>query len=308
MDLWNRCRNGYDQVGYLLLKATFDAISRIPERHAESIACAISRLWFALDKTNRNITLDNLYIAFGDEKSDAEIRKIAKQAFYNTCNMLFESARSLQWDTAEIMKYMRIEGQAHLHAAHEKGKGVLLLTGHVGNWELAVFIADLVPYEITGVYKKVKVPAAERFVLESRTRRGGRMYAVKAAIEGILTELSQGNFITLLVDHNAKRRHVFVDFFGKTAATEKGLAQLALTTGAPVVPYFIIRKKRHFVVEVLPEVPLIHTGDMEADITANTAEYMKIIENIIRKYPDQWLWMHRRWKTRPKVHADTEMG
>jgi KDO2-lipid IV(A) lauroyltransferase len=300
MDLQTTCNNIFVFANYLILKFIFRVLSWVPASTAEKVSHVIARLWFNLDSFHREIALYNLGIAFGHEKSNQEIEQIAKKSFFNTVNMVFESARAFQWNTRDIKKNMRVEGLQYLNAAQNKGKGTLLLTGHVGNWEHSLFIADLTPYEITGVYKKQKIEAVEKFVFEKRISRGGRMYPLKKAIEGILTELDQGNLIGLLIDHNAKTRGVFVDFFGKVASTEKGLAQLALTTRAPVVPYFVIKRDGGYVVEVLPEVPLIDTGNMEADILANTLQYNKIIESVIRRYPDQWLWVHRRWKTRPK--------
>lgn len=299
MNLKEKIKSIYVFTNYLILKSIFRMLSWVPIVMAEKTASVISRVWFKLDKFHRDIAISNLETAFGNEKSVQEIEKLAEKSFYNIANMVFESARSFQWDTYEIKKNMRIEGIQHLNSAQRKGKGTLLLTGHVGNWEMSLFIADLTPYEITGVYKKQKIDAVERFVLEKRISRGGRMYALREAVAGILKELGEGNMMGLLIDHNAKRRGVFVDFFGKKASTDKGLAQLALSTGAPVVPYFVVRRDNEFVVEVFPEVPLIDTGDHEADILANTLQYNKVIETIIRKYPDQWLWVHRRYQTRP---------
>lgn len=299
MDFKERCNAVFVLTNYWLLKFIFRAISWVPVSTSEKLALHISNIWYRLDKFHRDIALSNLETAFGNEKSRLEIERLAQQSFYNITNMVFVSSRSFQWNTREIRKNIRIEGVNHLEAAQKKGKGVLLLTGHVGNWEMSLFITDLTPYFITGVYKKVKIPAAERFVLEKRESRGGRMYEIKDAIQGILYELGQGNLMGLLMDQNAKRGGIFVDFFGRQASSNKGLAQLALSTGAPVVPYFVVRRKEGYVVEVLPEVSLIDTGDFDADTLANTAHYNKIIENFIRRYPDQWLWIHRRWKTRP---------
>lgn len=300
MNFKERCTSVFVTTNYWIVKIIFRALSWVPVSTSEKLAFGISKIWYKLDKFHRNIAISNLETAFGDEKSRLEIEALAKQAFYNIANMAFVSSRSFQWNTAEIRKNIRIEGVKHIDSAQKKGKGVLLLTGHVGNWEMSLFITDLTPYCITGVYKKLKIPAVERYVLEKRQSRGGRMYALKEAVSGILYELDQGNLMGLLMDQNARGKGVFVDFFGKKASSNKGLAQLALSTGAPVVPYFVVKKDGGYVVEVLPEVKLINTGDFEADTLSNTAQYNKIIEDFIRRYPDQWLWVHRRWKTRPK--------
>lgn len=299
MNFKEKIKHTYVFINYLLVKSIFRMLSWVPMCMAKKIAGGVSRIWYKLDKFHRDIAVSNLTIAFGNEKSAREIDALAQKSFYNMILMLFESARSFQWSAYEIKKHMRIEGLQHLNSAQRKGKGTLLLTGHVGNWEMSLFIAVLTQYEITGVYKKQKIDAVERFVFEKRTSWGGRMYPLREAVAGILKELGEGNMMGLLIDHNAKRRGVFVDFFGKKASTDKGLAQLALSTRTPVVPYFVIRGEGEYVVKVFPEVPLIDTGDMEADIHANTLQYNKIIESIIRQYPDQWLWVHRRWRTRP---------
>ncbi len=307
MNLKEKCQSVYIATNYWLLKGFFRALSWIPASVAEQMAYTISKVWFKLDKFHRDIAISNLEIAFGNEKSRLEIEAIAKKTFFNVANMIFESSRAFQWDTATIRKNLKVEGLKHIDAAHRKGKGVLLLTGHVGNWEMSLFMTDLTPYFVTGVYKKQKMAAVERYVLEKRQSRGGRMYPLKEAVAGILYELDQGNLMGLLMDQNAKKRGVFVDFFGKKASSNKGLAQLALSTGSPVVPYFVVKRNGGYVIEFLPEVPLINTGDVDADILANTFEYNKIIEDFIRKYPDQWLWVHRRWKTRPKSEKNNKI-
>ncbi len=300
MNLKERCESIYIATNYWILKGLFRALSWIPALVTEKLAAGIAMLWFKLDKFHREIAISNLKIAFSNEKSSLEIEALAKKSFFNVANMIFESSRAFHWDTATIKKNLKIEGVEHLDSAQKKGKGVLLFSGHVGNWEMSLFITDITPYVITGVYKKLKMAAVERYILKKRQSRGGRMYPVKDAVGGILYELDQGNLMGLLIDQNAKKLGVFVDFFGKKASSNKGLAQLALSTGSPVVPYFIVKRNGGYVVEVLPEVPLINTGDVEADILANTSQYNKIIENFIRRYPEQWLWIHRRWRTRPE--------
>lgn len=267
---------------------------------ADRIAKLLGLLWYYLDKRHRNLANENLSHAFSEELSDLEIKAILKKVFINLAKMLFEITRGYRWKPEELSKHFIVNGLDNLRTAHEKGKGVLLLTGHLGNWEMSVHLNTLSGIDGSGVYRTLDSPALNRYVLEKRQITGGKLYPLKDAVMGIFHEMSMGNFIGFLCDQNSKRgQGVFVDFFGRKACANKGLAQFAMSTSAPVVPFFIVREGGKFLLDIGPEIPLVDTGKKENDLIANTQNYNTIIENMIRKFPDQWLWVHNRWKNQP---------
>lgn len=295
---WLKDAGYYFVLGSIYLM--FRCFSFLPYFITKNLAVVIGAMWFLLDKRHRNMALTNLQASFGTEKSQKKLKKIAFTVFANTVHMVFEMAKAYRWPQEKVRKMITVRGLYHLKIAHQKGKGILLLTGHTGNWEMSVHLKTLTGIDGSGVYRKLDFPPLEQFILEKRKSTGCRMYALKESVFGIFYELNQGNFVGLLVDQNAKRSQgVFVDFFGRPACANKGLAQLALNTGAPVIPYFFRRENKAFILEFGPEVKTVVTGDKVSDIIANTQNYNRIIENFIRKYPDQWLWIHNRWKNQP---------
>lgn len=293
-------KKGFDEVLYFFLKTVFFLFSILPVWFSDKIAAILGRVWYLLDKRHRELALHNLKQAFSDEMSDEEIRRLVRLNFKNTLKIIFEMAKGYRWSVDELPKYFSLRGEDSLRDAHAKGKGVLLLTGHVGNWEMSVHLKRLVGIDGCGVYRRLDSTLLNRFVLEKRTTGGCRLYPVKDAVMGLFHELGQGNFIGILGDQNTRRSQgVFVDFFGRKACTNKGLAQFALATEAPVVPMFIVRDRNRFLIEFGEEIPLVKTGDKERDIVINTQNYTAAIEEVVRRYPDQWLWVHNRWKTRP---------
>ena len=259
----------------------------------------MGRLAYTIVKRSRNIALNNLRNAY-PEKKDAQIQRIAKAVFENLGKLLYEICWSNCLNNDELRRHVKIEGMAHIQTAYAKGKGVLVLTGHFGNWELMPVVGHLVGHPFSIVYRPLDFKPLERFTIRSRTRYGGSMIPKKRSFRKILNSLDRKEMVTLLMDQNvAAREGVFVPFFNMPACTNEGLALLALKTGAPVVPAFLLREKKGFTGMILPEVPLIRTGDKIKDLEANTSAYNQVIESVVRRYPDQWFWVHRRWNTKP---------
>jgi KDO2-lipid IV(A) lauroyltransferase len=176
-----------------------------------------------------------------------------------------------------------------------------VLTAHFGNWELLPVLGARLKYPCGYVYRPLRSAALEKFLVRTRTRFGGVKIPKKRSFRKILKFLEQKGLVFLLMDQNVGRRTgVFAPFFNQPASTNKGLALLAMKTGSPVVPIFFLREETGFRGLILPEVPLVQTGDKEKDIEANTLAYNRVIESVVRRYPEQWFWVHRRWKTKSK--------
>jgi KDO2-lipid IV(A) lauroyltransferase len=199
-------------------------------------------------------------------------------------------------------RYITFEGLENFQKAYEKEKGILILTAHFGNWE---WMAALFPLQSHHPVHVVVRPLDSRFldsmVEQLRMRTGNQAIPKQKAMGQILRLLKAGEIVGILLDQNmAWQEGVFVDFFGEKACTNTGMALLALKTGTPVLPAFNIRQKDgRYRVVIEPEIPLVRTGDKERDVTENTQRFTQIIERYVRNYPDQWLWLHQRWKTRP---------
>jgi len=292
-------------LAYRIIRLFFLLLGLIPERQSARIANAIGGIWYRRDKRHREVALKNMTIAFGREKSRKEIEALSRKAFNHIALVPFEMGRSLRWGWQDVKARFRLYGVYHLAAAHKKGKGVLVLTCHMGNWEFLPTSMGTTGFQISAVYRPLDFKPMDRLILEMRERFGCRMYPTKKAVKGISKELSEGNAVGLLSDQNAPKPHqgVFVDVFGKKASAHNGIAQLALTTGAPVIPYFVARDGKFVRGEFGPEIPLVNTGDFDADVLTNTQNFSYAIEKMIVKFPEQWFWVHNRWKTRPRDEA-----
>lgn len=285
---------------YMAIRTFFSCLSFSPLNLGRQLGSLLGCLFFLCNAKHRNIALNNLTHAFGGQKGPEHIRRLARRVFGNLACVLFEIGWSLRLKEQDFHKYFHIEGLSNIKGACGRGKGVLVLSAHVGNWELLTIVAAIIGYPLSIVVRPLDFRPMEAFFKKLRTRFGGKLIPKKHSMRMVLRSLQKGEMVAFLMDQNVDWYDgVFVDFFGRPACTNKGLALLALHTGAPVVPIFLVRDKSCFKAEIGPEVPLIQTGDKTKDIEANTEQYNKIIESFIRRYPDQWLWVHQRWKTRP---------
>ncbi|MBI5895910.1 MAG: lysophospholipid acyltransferase family protein [Desulfobacterales bacterium] len=290
-----------DQILYNLVRALFRTLGSLPQGLRRALAIFLGRLVFGLDRKHRRIALQNLQLAFGSEKSEAERFSIARRVFENLFHLVFELAWSHRLSRAELPKYFSLSGTEDFHRALRKGKGALCLTAHFGNWELLPIAAYLGGIHGHIVYRPMDTPFLDRFFKESRSRYGGVMIPThRGAMRKIYKELKRGFPVAMLMDQNVDwYEGVFVEFFNHRACTNTGMALLALKSGAPVVPAFVIRTPSGFHTAFGPELPLIQSGDHTKDVELNTAQYNRVIELYARRFPDQWFWVHQRWKTRP---------
>jgi KDO2-lipid IV(A) lauroyltransferase len=201
-----------------------------------------------------------------------------------------------------VTKIVVYDGFENFERAEARGKGVIYLTAHLGGWELSAFSHSIQGHPLHVVMRSMDNPFLDRFITHLRTMHGNRAVDKDNFVRGLLSAMKAGETVGILMDTNmTPPQGVFVDFFGIPACTASGLARIALRTDAAVVPGFTIwdRELRKYRLRFDPALDLIRTGDEEADIVANTALFTKVIEEYVRRYPDQWLWVHRRWKTRP---------
>ena len=264
---------------------------------------------YVLDERHRRIALRNLNIAF-PERGEEERKKIARAAFRQLGTVLAELPFIIRLNRRNVKKFIWIEGAEHFHKAEERKRGILFLTAHFGNWEwMAASFPLLTDHPIAVVFRPIDNPFIGRVVERLRTCTGNQGISKQKAMARILRVLKEGGVVGILLDQNVSwQEGVFVKFFGEWACTNEGLALLAMKTGAAVLPGFGIRQpdgRYRLVLE--PEINLIRTGNKEHDVQANTELFTGVIERYVREYPEQWLWLHQRWKTRPWQSKKTKV-
>jgi len=243
----------------------------------------------------------NLQIALPELSSEAR-GEILSKLFRNLGWQMVEFARMPRHTSQNTQGWLRTEGLEHFLAAQSRGKGVLVLTGHLGAWELSSFYHSLMGHPMGIVIRRLDNTLLDAYVNRIRTLHGNRVLHKDDFARGLLKAMHEGGTVGILMDTNmTPPQGVFADFFGVSACTGSGLARVALKTGAAVLPGFCVweQTEQQYVLHFGPELHFTQTDDPEADILAATQQCNDVLESWIRRYPDQWLWIHRRWKTRP---------
>lgn len=245
----------------------------------------------------RRISLTNLKRAFPDKKS-AEIRLIAYNAFKNQGRNLFELFTFESLKRSFVDRTVLFDGRESLEKALKGGKGVLYLCAHFSNWELMGASLSLWGYPINVIARKIYIEKINDILLYLRNATGLNIIlrSEQGSAKKILRALKHNEVIGMLIDQDARVPGVMVDFFGIPAFTPSGFAALAMKSNAAVVAGFIIRERDRFRLEIRGPLDVIKTGNYDDDIRKNTQVFTHIIEEYIRKYPEQWVWMHDRWK------------
>lgn len=249
----------------------------------------------------RRVGRRNLEIAF-PEKSLRERKRILRGMYVSLGRLLAEFCLFPSYTPQNVEKIAVYQGFENFEQAEQLGKGVLLLTGHVGGWEIGSFAHSIYGHPMNIVVRPLDNPYLNRMAENYRGRFGNRLLPKQDFARGLLSAMHKGETVGILMDTNmTPPQGDFVPFFGVLACTATGMARVALKTGAAVVPAFTIwdDSLRKYRVVFEPAIKLVKTSDPDADVLANTALFNKAIEDVVRKHPDQWLWVHRRWKTRP---------
>ena len=247
----------------------------------------------------------NLELAF-PERAARERRQILRGVFRSLGRQLAEFCRMTRYTPENTRDWIRTEGLDNYLAAKARGNGVLIVTGHLGAWELSSFYHSLMGYPMSMVARPLDNRRLDEFVNGIRCLHGNRVLCKDDFARGLLTAMRRGETVGILMDTNmTPPQGVFVEFFGKQACAASGVARVALKTGAAVLPGFMLweQAERRYVLHFGSQLEFEQSGDADADIVAATQQCTSAIESWIRRYPDQWLWIHRRWKTRPAGEA-----
>jgi KDO2-lipid IV(A) lauroyltransferase len=274
----------------------------------------VGHVVYALDRSHRRVALENLAFAFPG-RSDAERRVVARATFAHFGSLLLELIKFGGYPPERMLAMSETEGEERVRQAHQQGRGVLFFTGHFGYWEVHAVAHALRLEPISVLARPLDNPLLHGMLEEIRTRTGNTVIHRQGAVRRMLRDLAGNRGIAVLIDqHLISPDAVYVDFFRRPAATTSALAALALRTGAPVIPVFALplpRGRYRFVYEHPVDPPRADTPDAVREFTQRCTD---VLEMYVRRHPDLWLWMHRRWRereaaapaveTRPDAEAD----
>jgi Kdo2-lipid IVA lauroyltransferase/acyltransferase len=290
-----------EHLEYGLVVAIARCLGRMPRGLARGIAACIAFAVYWCFGRLRRVGMRNLDLAFPQLSSKTR-EKILKGVYVHLGWQLVEFCRMPRYTAETTRDWMRSEGLEHFLAAQARGKGVLVLTGHLGAWELSSFYHSLMGHPMGMVIRRLDNRLLDDYVNRIRCLHGNFVLSKDDFGRGLLTSMREGGTVGILMDTNmTPPQGEFVKFFGIEACTGTGLAHVARKTGAAVLPGFMLWEpgERRYVLRFGPEVEIPQTEDAAADILEGTQRCTAVIEEWIRRYPEQWLWIHRRWKTRP---------
>ena len=289
------------RLEYALVWCVVKGIGLLPRPIARALGMTLGQLVYLLHSKLRRVGLRNLTLAFPD-LPDSQRKKILRGVFTSLGRQLAEVCLFPRYTRDNVSEVVIYDGFENFDRAFARGKGVLFLTAHLGGWELSAFAHSLYGHPLSFLMRPLDNPYLDRMMRDYRTLHGNQTINKDDPTRGLLRALKAGRVVGFLMDTNmTPPQGIFVDYFGIPACTASGLARMALRTDAAVVPGFTLwnPRLRKYKLRFDPALTLIRTGDQEADIVANTQLFTKVIEDFVRRYPDQWLWVHRRWKTRP---------
>ena len=272
----------------------------VPRSFLLSIGSAGGYVGYLLDRRHRRIALENLRLVYGKELAPSQAQRMARDCWRHFGRITCDTLCFPRFDRRAVGRLVHYEGLEHIRGAYAKGRGVLLFSGHFGHWELTALMQGFLGLPLVLVTRPLDNPLLEDILAGLRGLSGNRIVHKRNAVREMLTALRSRLGVAIVLDQDARRDGVFVPFLGRLASTTPTLAMLALRTGAAVVPtYSVPRPDGSYTIVYEPEVRVDSTGDREADVRRVTAVCTQHIERWIREHPELWLWMHRRWKTRP---------
>ncbi len=293
-------RKPYRVVLYILLRLAELFILLMPYKAAQAIGAALGGFSHCFLKKYRDIALDNLRQAFGSEKTEAELRVICKEVFVNFGMSAVEILSMRKMNKRSMHKFAKFVNRQALDEALAAGKGVIVLGSHFCNWELGPLFTSLNGYSLTVIGRRVYYRRYNDFIVSIRASKGVEtLYRDdKQVLKKSLQALKRGRILGIVPDQDVKSVDgVFVDFFGRPAYTPTGPAKIGLFTGAPVLMYHSIRENGIMKIVFGEPFYMRRTGDNERDVLENTQKWSRDLEDIIRRYPSYWAWIHKRWKT-----------
>jgi KDO2-lipid IV(A) lauroyltransferase len=249
----------------------------------------------------RDVVRKNIETSLGSAIGKKGTRRLSRKVYAHFGQVLFEIPHILRLNAHNLHRYVVFENPEYMETALNKGKGVFAITAHFGNWELMCAAVSLYFGELAVIARPVDFQPADRLINDLRGKFGTVIIDKQRAMRKILESIRTKKIVGILMDQNVDwYEGVFVNFLGRWACTNKGPAAMALKTGSPVVPCFTVRQRDgRFRLIFEEEIPVVRTGEKNRDVEENTILFTRALEKYILKYPDQWFWFHKRWKTLP---------
>ncbi|MGB7921617.1 MAG: lysophospholipid acyltransferase family protein [Pyrinomonadaceae bacterium] len=301
-------KNGKAQTAleYAVVRGMLKGMGWLPRPLAVATGRGMARLAYTLAGRLRRTGERNLELAFPGI-SESERQNILRGSFTSLGRLLGEFSHFERTTPEELRRIVEFDGLENLEAARAGGRGVIVFTAHLGAWELLSFALSAFGYPMSFLVRRIDNPHVEQLVEKTRTRFGNRSIDKRAAARPVMRVLREGGIVGILIDLNTQEHEgVFVDFFGTPASTTTSLAKLALRTEAAVIPFCMPwdDERQRFLMRIDPPLPITRTGNEDQDVLRLTSLFTSVIEGYVRRYPDQWLWIHKRWNTRPVGEAE----
>jgi KDO2-lipid IV(A) lauroyltransferase len=286
---------------YRFITSLIFVLNFLPRKSSIFLGGFLGKLAYFIIADARKRTQNNLKMAFGKEKDERELKRLAINVFENVGKNVADAVRlkNMKWE--EIEKITKIEGLEYFDDAYRMGKGVIPLTGHIGNFELLAAYLSLRGYHVSVIGRELYDRRLDALLVKSRESVGLENIPSSASVKQMIKVLRSGRALGVLADQDSSRiRGVFVNFFERVALTPVGPALLAYKTESPIVPMAIVREgDDEYKIMVKEPIELASSEDKEKDVIETTQRYTQVLESVIREYPSQWLWMHDRWKSKP---------
>lgn len=272
-------------------------MARAPRKHIFRIGKLIGRLAYYIDVPHRRIVRRNLTFAYPDWSRE-QVKSISRHIFQNLGITFLEIIQLTALSREDLLKKIRVVGLENLQRALRSKKGLILVSGHLGSWEMGLMYAcSILEKPILGVVKKIRFAPLNRRIHRLRARFGLKIVYKKGALPEMRQTLRRGGIVGLLVDQSRRLEGVEVIFFGHKVTATPAAAFLAIRCKCPVLPLFCVREANgQLTMVVKPALEFKRTGDLRSDVQANTQVITDVMERMIRKYPEQWFWVHKRWK------------
>lgn len=273
----------------------------LPDFLRKSIDRFAGKIYYNRSHRARAVAHENIRSVY-PELSEQEVVEMSQKVFHNIVSTLFDFFSFVMVkDRKRFFRHVRVEGEEHLKEAYAKGKGVICLIPHISSWELSAVTPPMLGYDTVAASKPVKGFLEQRTMVWFRRRRKMKNLDRHGSYAQLLESLKEGKCLILMIDQDTRVKGCFVEFFGRETFTPLGASRLVADTGAAVVPMSMERVGlKQYVFHIYPALKMQHTSDREQDLVENTQRQSTMIEQIIRKNPIQWVWMHRRWKTTPQ--------
>ncbi len=285
---------------YQMLTAAARFVSWLPPIILRRVGRLLGGIAFRVDRRHRSITRKNLRLAYGFEKTEAEIDRLARACFRHLGQVAADILGSFEVPAVRLRRRVRFVGLENLEAARQQGRGVILLLAHFGNWEMYPLLMPLVLGKFSGTARPLDWAPLERLMTRIRSHTGTTVHKKLGSVRQLLGQIKNGDVTGMLMDQNVDWYHgVFVYFFGRLVCTNKGLARIQQATGSPVVPCYIYFEKGRYHLACAPALDLVRLPDRTRTIEANTQTVNSFLEAMIRRRPEQWFWLHQRFKTWP---------